>query len=348
MIDLNPLVDVNSLLRSKKFFLAVIVVVVAGVVPIINSGTFFISILTSIVIFAIYASSWNLLAYSGQGSLGHSVFLGIGGFISALVAINLSIPPFLALFVGGVFSAFIGFLIGLTCVRLKAWFLAMVTFGFSVIAVSLFSQLDSIFHGINGFRPRELVANGFQFYYVAIAFAIVFIGVIFLIMKSRVGLAFKAIRENETEAKMVGINTSKYKLLAFVISTFFAGLAGALYVYNPALRFVDNSIFLPTNSFTPLIMSVVGGLSTLEGPIIGAAIIVSIETSLSLPSVTNFLQDSMGSFFPNISKVGPPLTFLGIGVFLILIVIFAPKGVTSLIQRAYQGLRRQLKGGNKL
>jgi branched-chain amino acid transport system permease protein len=337
--------EFNSIVRNRKFLFAVVFIVIAGVIPVINSGTFFISVLTSIAIFAIYASSWNLLAYSGQGSLGHAVFLGIGGFVSALVAINLSIPPFLALFVGGIFSAFIGFLIGLTCVRLKAWFLAMVTFGFSVIAVSLFSQLDSVFHGTNGFRTRELVANGFQFYYVAITFAVVFIGVIFWIMKSKIGLAFKAIRENETEAKMVGINTWKYKLLAFVISTFFAGLAGALYVYNPALRFVDNSIFLPTNSFTPLIMSVVGGLSTLEGPIIGAAIIVSIQTSLSLPSVTNFLQHSVGSFFPNISNVGSPLTFLGIGVFLIVIVIFAPKGITSLIQKAYIGLKQQLKRG---
>ena len=334
-------------LRSKRLWFAAAVVALVAIIPLFNSGSFFLSVLTSIVVFAIYASSWNLLAYSGQGSLGHAVFLGIGGFVSALVAINMNIPPIITLFIGGAFSATIGFLIGLTCVRLKSWFLAMVTFGFSVIAVSLFSQFDSVMHGINGFRTPILVASGFEFYYVAVAFAVASIALIFIIMKSRMGLAFKAIRENEAEAKMIGVNTAKYKLYAFVISTFLAGLAGALYVYNPALRYVDNSIFLPTNSFAPLIMSVIGGLSTIEGPIIGAIVLVSIQNVLSLQSVTKFLQDSLGGLFPNVSNVGPPLTLLGIGVFLVVIVIFAPKGVTSIIYRIYQRIRLQPKGETK-
>ena len=329
------MLNLPGMLHSRKFLFAVVVAVIAAVIPFLNSGSFFLSVLTSIIVFAIYASSWNLLAYSGQGSLGHAVFLGIGGFVSALVAINFGIPPVVGLFVGGAFSAGIGLLIGLTCVRLKAWFLAMVTFGFSVIAVSLFSQFDSVMHGINGFRTPVLVATSVEFYYVAFGFAVACVVLIFFILRSRMGLAFKAIRENEAEARMTGINSAKYKLYAFVISTFLAGLAGALYVYNPALRYVDNSIFLPTNSFTPLIMSVIGGLSTIEGPIIGAAILVSIQTSLSLPSVTNYLQNSLGSVFPSVSNVGPPLTLLGIGVFLVLIVIFAPKGVTSLARKIY-------------
>jgi branched-chain amino acid transport system permease protein len=344
---MNLLTMFRNLLSSKTMPLAIVTVVVAAVLPILNSGTFFISVLTSIIIFAIYASSWNLLAFSGQGSLGHSVFLGIGGFVSALIAVNLGIPPILALFVGGGFAAGVGFLIGLTCVRLKAWFLAMVTFGFSVIAVSLFSQLDPIMHGINGFRPPVLIEGSLGFYYLAVAFAVACVISIYFIMKSRVGLAFKAIRDNETEARMIGINTAKYKLLAFIFSTFFAGLAGALYIYNPALRFVDNSIFLPVNSFTPLIMAVIGGLGTIEGPIIGAAILVSIETSFSLPSVTTFLDNSLGSFFPSVSNVGPPLTFLGIGVFLVLIVIFAPKGVTSIASKLYMRLRLKFKERKK-
>ncbi len=340
---MTPIKKLGQIPLSRTLLITAAVVVVAAVLPFLNSGSFFISVVTSIVVFAIYASSWNLLAYSGQGSLGHSVFLGIGGFASALIAINLNIPPIIALFIGGAFSAGIGFLIGLTCVRLKAWFLAMVTFGFSVIAVSLFSQFDSIMHGINGFRTPILVSSPFEFYYVAVAFALATIVLIYVIMKSRMGLAFKAIRENEAEAKMIGINAAKYKLLAFVISTFLAGLAGALYVYNPALRYVDNSIFLPTNSFTPLIMSVIGGLSTIEGPIIGAAILVSVQTILSMPSVTNYLQNSLGSIFPSVSNVGPPLTFLGIGVFLVLVVIFAPKGVTSIIRETYRRLRGKTK-----
>jgi len=327
----------KQFLNSKRILLLVVALAVVAVLPIVFSGSFFIYVLTLIVIFALYASSWNLLAYSGQGSLGHAVFLGLGGFTSALVTINLGVPPVISLFVGGALSAGIGLLIGLTCVRLKAWFLAMVTFGFSVIAVSLFSQFDSVLHGNTGFPPRVLVGSGLPFYYLAVSFAAGSMIVMYVILRSRMGLAFRAIKENEAESKMVGINTAKYKLMAFVISTFFAGLAGGLYVYF--LGYVDNSLFQATNSFTPLIMSVIGGLGSMEGPIIGAAILVSVQTLLTLPAVTNSLQNALGAYFSGVSNVGPPLTLLGIGVFLVVIVIFAPKGVSSILRKAYNRLR---------
>ena len=333
--------DFMRFLRSRKMLLLLVALVVAAVLPLVFSQSFFVYVLTLVTIFALYASSWNLLAYSGQGSLGHAVFLGLGGFASALAAINLGVPPLVSLFVGAGLSAGIGFLIGLTCVRLKAWFLAMVTFGFSVIAISLFSQFDSVLHGNTGFPPRVLVASGLPFYYLAVSFAAGSVIVMYVILRSRMGLAFKAIKENEAESKMIGINTTKYKLIAFVISTFFAGLAGGLYVYF--LGYVDNSIFQATNSFTPLVMSVIGGLGSLEGPIIGAAILVSIQTLLTLPAVTNSIQAAVGSYFPNVINVGPPLTLVGIGVFLVIIVIFAPRGVSSLVHRTYGFVRRRLR-----
>ena len=256
------------------------------------------------------------------------------GFLSLLIQV-------LALLVGGLFSAGIGLLIGLACVRLKAWYLAMVTFGFSVIADSLSSQFDSVTHGINGFSPTLLVPRGFPFYLMVISFAATSIFTMFLIMKSRMGLAFRAIRENESEAKMIGINTAKYKLIAFVISTFFAGLAGGLNAY--LIRYVDNSIFAPANSFSPLIMTVIGGLGTVTGPIIGSIFLVSIQQILSLPSVADSLRNSLGAYFPGVGDVGPPLSFLVIGIFLVVIVVFAPKGLTSLLQRLYNYLNVHLR-----
>ena len=331
----------KQFLHSRKMLLLIAAFIVAVALPIVFSGSFFIYVLTLIIIFALYASSWNLLAYSGQGSLGHAVFLGIGGFTSALTAINLGVPPIISLFMGGALSAGIGLLIGLTCVRLKAWFLAMVTFGFSVIAVSLFSQFDSVLHGNTGFPPRVLIGSGLPFYYLVVAFTGGSVIVMYIILRSRMGLAFKAIKENEAESKMIGINTAKYKLLAFVISTFFAGLAGGLYVYF--LGYVDNSIFQASNSFTPLIMTVIGGLGSLEGPIIGAAILVSVQTLLTMQGVTNSLQSALGAYFPGVVNVGPPLTLLGIGVFLVVIVIFAPKGVSSILHKAYNRLRPKIR-----
>jgi branched-chain amino acid transport system permease protein len=345
----------KRLLQTKRFQLILVAFAVLAVLPLIITDNFFLYILTMICIFTIYAASWNFLANSGQGSLGHAAFLGIGGFSAALLGTSISTAlinlfgstgmpvgtlsvtiQVLVILVGGLISAGIGLLIGLACVRLKAWYLAMVTFGFSVIVSAISSQFDSFTNGINGFSPATLVTKGFPFYILVISFAVSSVAVMYLLMKSRMGLAFRSIHGNESEARMIGINTAKYKLIAFVISTFFAGIAGGLNVYF--LRFVDNSIFSPTNSFLPLIMTVIGGLGTVAGPIIGSVFWVSIQQILTLPSVADSLHYSIGPYFPSISNVGSPISLILIGVILVIIVIFAPKGLVSVFEKTYRYL----------
>jgi branched-chain amino acid transport system permease protein len=323
--------------KSAKFYIFVVSILFSLIIPLFLSDSLSIRVLTLIALFTIYASSWNLLATSGQGSLGHAAFLGIGGFTSSLLALNLDVPPIIGIFIGGLFSAGIGFLIGLTCVRLKAWFLGMVTFGFAVIAETLVSHFDDFTHGIMGFRTAPLVPLGLPFYYLALFLAISCVIVIYYIMKSKMGLAFRAIHQNESEAKMIGINTTKYKLYAFVISTFIAGLAGGLYAHF--LRYIRVSIFAATNSFEPLMMSVIGGLGTIEGPIIGSIILVSIDSYL--PNIDKFLPIVNGTF------IGPYLRLLGLGIFLVIVVIFLPKGVSSLLRKIYKYLRSDIKEEKK-
>ena len=356
--------SLNTFLRSKGFLFLIAFFAILILLPIFITDNFFLTVLTLITIFAIYASSWNFLANSGQGSLGHAVFLGIGGFASAIIggsmatgvenllgttqmsigALSVAIQ-ILSLLIGGLLSAGVGLLIGLACVRLKAWYLAMVTFGFSVIAATLSSQFDSITQGINGYATTTLVPRGFPFYILVVFFAVTSIAAMYLLMKSRMGLAFKAIHSNEAEAKMIGINTAKYKLIAFVISTFFAGIAGGLYAYF--IRFIQNEIFSPTNSFTPLIMTLIGGLGTVAGPIIGSVFLVSVQQILMLPGVVESLRTSLGSYFPQVSNVGPPLSYIVIGITLIVIVIFAPKGLISLLQKVYKYLNTPTDKGTK-
>jgi len=352
--------SLNTLLRSRSFLLLVAFFAILILLPMLITDNFFLTVLTLITIFAIYASSWNFLANSGQGSLGHAVFLGIGGFSSAIIggsiataaeswlgttqmpigALSVTIQV-VSLLIGGLLSAGVGLLIGLACVRLKAWYLAMVTFGFSVIAATLSSQFDSITQGINGYATTTLVSKGFPFYVLVVSFAVTSIAAMYLIMKSRMGLAFKAIHGNEPEAKMIGINTAKYKLIAFVISTFFAGLAGGLYAYF--IRLIDNSVFSPANSFTPLIMTVIGGLGTVAGPIIGSVFLVSVQQTLALPGVVDSLRLGLGAYFPQVSNVGPPISYIVIGIILVVIVIFAPKGLISYFQKAYKYLTAESK-----
>jgi branched-chain amino acid transport system permease protein len=327
--------EVVNFSHSQKFYFFLAIMAIVAIMPLFVSDYVVGEVLTPMIIFAIYASSWNLLASSGQGSLGHAAFLGIGGFASALLAIKSGIPPIIGLFLGSLLSAAIGLLIGLACVRLKAWFLAMVTFGFSVIIVTIFSQFDDFTGAVMGFRTPLIVERGVPFYYMAFTFAAVSIFIMYLIMKSKLGLAFRAIHQNEAEAKMIGINTGKYRLIAFVISTFFAGLAGGLYAQS--IQYIQNFIFEPYYSFLPLMMCVIGGLGTIEGPIIGSVIIRAIESYL--PSIDSALDGLLHPLFPSVNHVGPPLRMLGLGVFLIAVVIFAPKGVAPLTRKAYNYLR---------
>src|SRR4030065_1920379 len=321
--------------RSRKFQYALITVGVIVFLPVFVRSEYIVGhVLTTMIIFALYASSWNLLASSGQASLGHAAFLGIGGFASALLAVKLGVPLIVGLLVGGFFSGGVGVLIGLACVWLKAWFLGMVTFGFAVIIVTIWNQFDSFFGGMIGFPTPRIVQQGIPFYYATLTIVASSIVVIFFVMKSKWGLAFQAIRENEHEAKMIGVNTGKYRLLAFVISTFFAGLAGGLYAESQ--QFIQIAIFEPYFSFLPLIMAVIGGLSTIEGPIIGSVIIGSIDSFL--PLTDKYLQP-LSPLFRGVSNVGPPLRLVGLGIFLILVVIFLPKGITSLLRKAYDYLR---------
>ncbi len=321
-------------LRLRKVQYAIAGLAFVAVLPLFVSEYLVGQVFTVMIIFALYASSWNLLAYSGQGSLGHAAFLGIGGFSAALLATKLGVPPIVGLFVGGLISAGIGFLVGLACVRLKAWFLAMVTFGFAVISVTIVSQFDDIFGGMIGFATPSIVPQGVSFFYATLAITAVSIAAIFFVMKSKWGLAFKAIHENELEAKMIGINTAKYRLLAFVISTFFAGIAGCL--LTESQLFISTDIFKIDNSFLPLIMAVVGGLGTLEGPIIGSVIITSID---KFSYVLNPVLQPLSPLFRGVTNVGPVLTFVGEGLFLILVVIFLPQGITSLLRKLYNYLR---------
>ncbi|MEM2924843.1 MAG: branched-chain amino acid ABC transporter permease [Methanocellales archaeon] len=301
-----------------RFYLGLAGLALALLIPLASGSLYVLTVLILLLIFIIYASAWNLLTYSGQGSLGHAAFFGIGGYASSLIALKMGLPPIITIFIGGFFSAFIGILIGLTCIRLKEWFLAMVTFGFAIIAQTItVSQLAPITGGWDGISSPRLLSSEIPFYniyeyYIILALAILIILFIQMILKSKIGLALAAIRENELEARAAGIDTAKYKLLAFTISTFLAGLAGALEAHH--FGYITPEIFGIELSFWPIIYSISGGLGTIEGPIIGTIAVTALWDGLRFLGLTYE-------------------RFIIIGLMLILIVIFLPRGLISLLEK---------------
>ena len=301
---------------------------VAALLPLFISNMFIINLLVLMLILIIFASAWNLLAYSGQGSLGHAAFLGIGAYASTLIAVKLGITPFVTIFVGAGVAAFIGVLIGLTCVRLKEWFLAMVTFGFAIIVqaitVSILAPVTGGWDGISSPRLISPSIPGYQFieYYIILFITIAAIAAIWYIMKSRVGLAFLAIRENELEARAAGIDPVRYRLLAFAMSAYLAGVAGALEIHH--IGYLTPEIYGVENSFWPITYVILGGLGTLAGPVIGTIVLTVIWEGLKMTGLT------FGRY-------------VIVGVILILTIIFLPKGLVSLPERVQEWRVRKKK-----
>ena len=294
------------------------VIAIAVVAPFIMSNLFLLNLLTLMLIFIIFASAWNLLAYSGQGSLGHAAFFGIGAYASTLIAVKSGIPPYFTIFLGAAVAAFIGILIGLTCVRLKEWFLAMVTFGFAIIVqtitVSILTPVTGGWDGIASPRLLSPSIPGYQLieYYSILIITIASVVFIWYIMKSWLGLAFSAIRENELEARAAGVDPVKIRLLAFALSAYIAGIAGALQIHH--IGYITPEIFGVDLSFWPITYVIFGGLGTLAGPIIGTVVLTIIWDGLKMFDLT------FGRY-------------IIVGVLLILVIIFLPKGLVDLPDR---------------
>src|SRR5512136_1979004 len=141
------------------------VLVIAAVAPFLIDSRYILNLLCLMLIFIIFASAWNLLAYSGQGSLGHAAFLGIGAYASTLIATKSGITPYITIFLGAGVAACIGVLIGLTCVRLKEWFLAMITFGFAIIVQTItVSILAPVTGGWDGIAAPRLLSPSIPYY----------------------------------------------------------------------------------------------------------------------------------------------------------------------------------------
>jgi branched-chain amino acid transport system permease protein len=301
-------ISVKTWISMSAMILAVLIPLILGI------NTYLLTVLIIMLIFIVYSSAWNLLALSGQGSLGHAAFFGLGGYASAIIANSLGLPPLATILFGGLFASIIGVLIGLTCIRMREWFLAMVTFGFAVIAHTITAELSWLTGGWDGIPAKRLIPvtipNYIVYeYYIMLFIAVAVIVTIYLITKSRIGLALEAIRENELEAKVMGINVTRYKLTAFAMSAFFTGIAGALEIHHFA--YITPEVYAIDISFWPIIYCISGGLFTLEGPILGTIIITILDEGLK----------HLGLTYGRL---------ILIGIILILVVIFLPKGFVSI------------------
>ena len=273
---------------NKKTIINIVIMLLAYalVFILINSGVLsrqYKSLIVPICVNIMLAVSLNLVTgFLGELSLGHAGFMSIGAYSSALISIALSntFPPVLAFFTalicGGISAAFFGFLIGVPVLRLRGDYLAIVTLAFGEIIKSIINYLK-ITGGSKGLSKIPLYSD-YKNFTVVFVIMVITIVLILNLIDSRDGRAIKSIRDNDIAAESIGINISRYKVMAFVIAAGFAGIAGALYAHNVGI--IKPGIFDYNKSIEILVFVVLGGMGNIPGSIISAIILTLLPEFL--------------------------------------------------------------------
>jgi branched-chain amino acid transport system permease protein len=332
---MRSMADVGRLGRRKLVWigLAAVGVVFFATLPLyydVHNGQLGIFFFT-VFIYGTVAQGWNLVAgYTGQISLGQNAFFGLGAFTTALLwffAITHTgywFDPVLMI-LSAITPAILAVIIGLPLLsRLRGDYFAFGTLGMGMIVSVIFLNGGSITGGSEGkllikVMPEGVVFNLRSHYYAALAVAVVATVVVYAMSHSRIGLALKAIREDEVSAASHGINVLKYKIIAFAVAAALAGLAGSIYTYY-LLHPMPMNVFSMSWLFIPILMVVLGGTGTILGPWIGALIVY-------------FIAWYGDKYFPGWHPVI-------LGVIIILVMLFMPSGIMGIGENVNQLWRK--------
>jgi branched-chain amino acid transport system permease protein len=304
-------------------------VLLFGVIPFISSP-FILYVLNTIGIYAIAAIGLNLLiGYTGQISLGHGAFFGVGAYTGAILAAKANLPFWVAVPAGGLFTAAVGMIFGIPSVRLKHLYLTIATLAGQFIIEYVMVQWESLTGGAAGISVIGAslfgldLGNDRTFYYVIFVCFVVMTWIAVNLVRTRYGRAFIAIRDNDRAAEGMGIPIFLYKLLSFGISSFYAGFAGALYAFY--MISITPEPFNLWLSIVFIAMIIIGGLGSIPGSVFGAIFIVTLEEVLS--HATEYLMNVGAT--AGIAITIAPLREFVFGLAIVLFIIFEPKGLAE-------------------
>lgn len=306
-----------------------VVVLVLLLFPFTSPSKFAIHLMMMIFMHAVMAQSWNVLAgFSGQISLGHAIFFGIGAYASAYFYVKFQITPWIGILIGIGISGLIAMLIGIPILRLKGHYFAIATLLIGISFQVVFQRWPEVGSSSGLWIPinRESPWSSMQFhkskvayYYISLIFFIGSFFLVWLLNRSKLGYRLRAIRDQSDAASSLGIHVSKYKIIAFIISAMIMAPMGS--VYAQYVLIVDpNNAFNVDISILVLLISVMGGVGNIWGPIIGSAILIPIS---------EFSRIYFGG-------TGHSIDLIVYGVLIIIICIFRPAGIVSLIPRSFR------------
>jgi branched-chain amino acid transport system permease protein len=276
-----------------------------------------------VMIYVVIATSWNILVWTHQISLGHAAFFGIGAYTGALIYNAWVLPPYFDMLMGGILASLSAVVLGVICLRMAPWALAIATLAFAEAMKILVIMVPGLTEGAEGIGIPPLFGGGeaarLQAYYLIFGIACLCVLMAYALKRSKIYYAFTAIHDDQDGASMLGINPTKYKVVAFTLSAFFVGIVGSFYAHY--IAYIDpHSVFDIHISVESQIMPLMGGLYTVAGPVVGA-----------------FILTSLGEYLRTTIKEGYLIAY---GVILVIVIFYLPQGLVGMAEK----LAKRIKG----
>lgn len=321
----------------KLIAYAVIVLVVA-LIPLLTGRASLMNVFILILLGGYQAMCWNLMSgLTGCFSMGHAAFYGLGAYTVAALYGDLGISPILGMLVGGVIAAIAGFIMGLASLRLKSHFFGLATMAFVEILAAFFNATKQIFglkvNGAQGYMiPTEYSLSSLQFenkagyYYLILIMLAILTVVTIIIMKSKLGYFGKSIKDDQTAAEAAGVRTTQTKVIVVTISAFLTALAGGFYVVF--MHYIEPGIVFDFGISVDMICySVMGGVGTIFGPLVGAALLVPLK---------EVVRSTLGASWQG-------LHIVIYGVITILVLILLPDGLVGGFKRLWAKFKKRIE-----
>ena len=314
----------------------VIPILCLGILPLFLHGNYMLHLLIMCLIWLILSSSLNLImGYAGGASLGHGALYGLGAYTSAILVTTLHYPVWLSILIAIIVTTIAGAIVGAIALRTKGIYFAIVTLGVGAVVYEIFDKSINLTGGPMGIRgipyPENIgpfvIDSKLAFFYLFVIISALVVFLICRLVHSRFGETLIAIREDDVLSKAMGINLTRYKIVAFCFSSGIAGLAGALYAHY--ITYISPNLFTVATSFDILVITIVGGAGTIYGPIVGAFLLTLLPEAL---------------------RVSADFRMMGYAVLLLLIIIFWPEGIVGFVKhkwKAYWSQKRALAQINK-
>ena len=316
----------------KKITL-IILLIALTVFPLIVKNDYYRHLMILVFIWVVIGTAWNLIAgFTGQVSFGDAAFFGTGAYTAGLIVMHIGWSPWWGLVLGGITATFIALPFGWISFRLRGAYFALATLALNEIMRHTATIWEDFTNGMVGILIIQTFLSKLPYYYAALFLAVSSVIIVRLVMRSKLGYYFIAIREDQDAAESLGVNTHLYKMISLAIGAALTGVAGAFYMNY--MGFIDPQVVfsLYDISIMAILVGIVGGVGTIYGPAIGAFAMVGVQEFFRTSGfgLLPYLASKSGSeFIVKLSDVISRAHVLGFGILVIFVILFMPNGIAG-------------------